>query len=200
MGEVLERLRAKLDAGIPVSAIELAKTRRKEVDDGQLPYTDKRDIYAIESVRPLHVDHYTVRSREELRADEERRAKLREQWRQDDLRLELKRERARRDPEDLRRFVKYKLEPHEYRQLVVQQNGACAICKEPGRKLCVDHHHETGRVRALLCGHCNSAIGFLRESPLLARAAATYLEQYNKHQPQIKTYLEQQLMKEFTGE
>jgi len=35
-------------------------------------------------------------------------------------------------------------------------------------------------------GHCNSAIGFLRESPLLARAAATYLEQ--------------QLTKEFTGE
>ncbi len=44
------------------------------------------------------------------------------------------------------------------------------------------------RAEAILIslGHCNSAIGFLRESPLLARAAATYLEQ--------------QLSKEFTGE
>jgi hypothetical protein len=73
--------------------------------------------------------------------------------------------------------------------MVAQQNGVCAICREPEREersLSVDHCHLTGRVRSLLCSGCNKAIGFLRESPLLARAAATYLEQ--------------QLSKEFTGE
>ena len=151
------------------------------------------------NLRPLHQEHYVKRSREEIKADEERRIKLREQWKEMDLRDELRRERARRDPEDLRRFVKYNLEPDEYKKLLAQQNGVCAICRDPDRGLCVDHNHKTGDVRALLCNGCNSAIGFLRESPLLARAAATYLEQYNKHQPQPKTYLEQ-LTKEFTGE
>jgi Recombination endonuclease VII len=73
-----------------------------------------------------------------------------------------------------------------YNHLLAQQDGVCAICREPDRELVVDHDYRTGRVRALLCGHCNSAIGFLRESPLLARAAANYLEL--------------QLTKEFTGE
>jgi hypothetical protein len=85
--------------------------------------------------------------------------------------------------------VKYNLSPKAYNQMLAQQNGVCAICREPerdGRSLSVDHDHRTGRVRSLLCSGCNKAIGFLRESPLLARAAAMYLEQ--------------QLTKEFTGE
>ncbi len=88
--------------------------------------------------------------------------------------------------DDAARFRKYGLSVIIYRNLLAQQNGVCAICREPDRELCVDHDHKTGRVRSLLCNGCNSAIGFLRESPLLARAAATYLEQ--------------QLTKEFTGE
>lgn len=91
-----------------------------------------------------------------------------------------------RYPDDAQRYRKYQLSVVEHRKLLAQQNGVCAICREPGDPLCVDHDHRTGRVRSLLCGGCNSAIGFLRESPLLARAAATYLEQ--------------QLTKEFTGE
>jgi len=91
-----------------------------------------------------------------------------------------------RRPDDARRFREYGLSVTAYNHLLAQQNGVCAICREPDRELCVDHDHKTGRVRSLLCGGCNSAIGFLRESPLLARAAANYLEQ--------------QLTKEFTGE
>ena len=128
--------------------------------------------------------------RDEIEAENAHRRELRERWEKQNklerLRVEVREERAKRDPEDWRRFKTYGLEPHEHQKLLAQQNGVCAICKETGRALCVDHCHRTGRVRALLCGHCNSAIGFLRESPLLARAAATYLEQ--------------QLSKEFTGE
>jgi hypothetical protein len=105
---------------------------------------------------------------------------------EDERREELARLQSRRYPDDDQRYRKYKLSVVEHRRLLAQQNGVCAICREPGDPLCVDHDHRTGRVRSLLCGGCNSAIGFLRESPLLARAAATYLEQ--------------QLTKEFTGE
>ena len=101
-------------------------------------------------------------------------------------RAELEKRQASRRPTSDRRYRKYGLSVQAYDRLLAQQNGVCAICREPGRELCVDHCHKTGRVRALLCNGCNSAIGFLRESPLLARAAATYLEQ--------------QLSKEFTGE
>jgi hypothetical protein len=120
------------------------------------------------------------------------KAPLRESWEEAARQADLRREHAKRRTEDYSRFMNYDISPVEYRTLFVQQNGVCAICREAGRTayrgkdLCVDHDHRTGRVRALLCGYCNSAIGFLRESPLLARAAATYLEQ--------------QLMKEFTGE
>jgi hypothetical protein len=99
---------------------------------------------------------------------------------------EIERMNRRRDSAAARRRSKYALSVTEYSHMLAQQNGVCAICREPGRDLCVDHDHKTGRVRSLLCNGCNSAIGFLRESPLLARAAATYLEQ--------------QLTKEFTGE
>ena len=94
--------------------------------------------------------------------------------------------RSLRRDDDARRFREYGLSVAGYQNLLAQQNGARAICREPGRELCVDHDHQSGRVWALLCGNCNSAIGFLRESPLLARAAANYLGL--------------QLAKELTGE
>jgi Recombination endonuclease VII len=122
----------------------------------------------------------------EYRRSEAAKEPLRKAWREATIRHELVKQRAARDPADQRRLRLYDLSVVEHRNLLVQQNGVCAICRESGRELVVDHDHKTGRVRALLCGHCNSAIGFLRESPLLARAAATYLEQ--------------QLTKEFTGE
>lgn len=59
--------------------------------------------------------------------------------------------------------------------LLLSQGGKCAICKNKA-KLCVDHDHKTGRVRGLLCGHCNRAIGCLMDSPVSARNAAEYLE------------------------
>jgi len=105
---------------------------------------------------------------------------------EDERRAELAKAHASRHPDSDQRYRLYGLTVVEHAKLLAQQNGVCAICRDPGRDLCVDHDHRTGRVRALLCNGCNSAIGFLRESPLLARAAATYLEQ--------------QLAKEFTGE
>jgi hypothetical protein len=55
---------------------------------------------------------------------------------------------------------------------------SCAICCEPfERTPHVDHCHKTGSFRGLLCTRCNTAIGLLRDSPDLARAAARYLDE-----------------------
>ncbi len=80
---------------------------------------------------------------------------------------------------------KFGLTPEEYDELLAAQNGLCAICGRPERAakkstgkpyfLSVDHDHETGRVRGLLCRTCNSAIGMLEDDQELFRAAIAYL-------------------------
>src|SRR6476469_6189244 len=55
----------------------------------------------------------------------------------------------------------------EYDFMLDRQNGVCAICKGVhGRRLAVDHNHETGKVRGLLCGSCNAALFLLEDSIL----------------------------------
>lgn len=53
--------------------------------------------------------------------------------------------------------------------LIEVQGGVCAICgrhpKLGGRRLAIDHDHQTGRVRGLLCYRCNTAIGLLGDDP-----------------------------------
>jgi hypothetical protein len=63
----------------------------------------------------------------------------------------------------------------DYDQLLRQQGGGCAICGRPPKKISlhVDHNHESGAVRGLLCVSCNNALGQFRDSTdLLARARA----------------------------
>ena len=72
----------------------------------------------------------------------------------------------------------YGIDEKEYQRLLALQNGACAICKErcsTWSRLSVDHDHNTGRVRGLLCNQCNRAIGLLRDNPRLLMLAAEYL-------------------------
>jgi hypothetical protein len=73
----------------------------------------------------------------------------------------------------------------EFYQLLAKQGGKCAICgcskrTAKDRRLAVDHDHNTGKIRGLLCSKCNTAIGMLRESLALLGAAAVYLA---KHKP-----------------
>jgi hypothetical protein len=73
----------------------------------------------------------------------------------------------------------YGITPEQYEEMLVHQNGVCAICGNPdkhGRNLAVDHSHETGKVRGLLCTHCNTGIGVLGDTADHLRAALKYLE------------------------
>lgn len=68
----------------------------------------------------------------------------------------------------------------EYAELLADQDACCAICgrheSEASRgRLHLDHCHETGRIRGLLCSPCNIAIGMFRESRDALAAAIKYL-------------------------
>lgn len=90
---------------------------------------------------------------------------------------------------DINRLAKFGITPDQYREMLDAQGGVCAICEQPERvrdarngrlkALAVDHDHETGAVRGLLCQNCNKGIGNLGDSPERLIAAAAYLEVAN---------------------
>lgn len=82
-------------------------------------------------------------------------------------------------PNEQHRQRLYGLTPFQYRKLLRNQNGVCAICKEindDGRSLAVDHDHYTGKVRGLLCTRCNLGLGFFKDEIRLLAEAIVYLE------------------------
>lgn len=74
----------------------------------------------------------------------------------------------------------------QYQEMLLAQNGVCAICKKPetivrrGKvgSLAVDHCHTTGVIRDLLCERCNKGIGFFLEDPEVMEAAALYVRKH----------------------
>jgi hypothetical protein len=74
---------------------------------------------------------------------------------------------------------RYGMTLEEYYERVAAQGGRCAVCNdEPKGRLDVDHDHQTGVVRALLCGPCNRALGNARDDPDRLRALISYLEHH----------------------
>jgi hypothetical protein len=65
----------------------------------------------------------------------------------------------------------------DYDELLARQGGGCGICgKKPGKiALHVDHDHETGEIRGLLCVRCNNALGQFHDDPILLERAADYV-------------------------
>lgn len=79
----------------------------------------------------------------------------------------------------------YGITLQDYVRILVSQNQKCAICgsETPDRggaeSFDVDHDHATGKVRGLLCKHCNLMLGNAKDSTSTLESAITYLK---KHQ------------------
>lgn len=73
------------------------------------------------------------------------------------------------------RKAKYGVTREIYAAMVAAQDGRCAVCGERPDRLCIDHDHETGKVRGLLCSSCNIALGHFRDDPVRLAAAIGYL-------------------------
>jgi hypothetical protein len=80
---------------------------------------------------------------------------------------------------------KYRISEADYDEALRRQNGLCAICKSPepgGRRECfvVDHDHESGQVRGLLCIKCNIGIGFFKDNTDVMLSAIAYLAEWKE--------------------
>ena len=76
---------------------------------------------------------------------------------------------------------KYNITLEEYEVMLARQNGVCALCgttrtDKRGRSLFVDHDHETGRLRGILCQQCNSAVGTLGDTVESLSRVVSYLK------------------------
>lgn len=107
---------------------------------------------------------------------EDAKAKKKENLEKDYLGTRLK-ERA----DNLKRMFGMSLE--DYEQKATAQNNVCAICGntcKSGKRLAVDHDHDTGKIRGLLCGNCNGGLGKFQDNPELLIKAAEYLRKHGR--------------------
>ena len=83
-----------------------------------------------------------------------------------------------------RRKVRYGVDRADVAEMIESQGGVCDICKNPppgtGRDgWMVDHDHETGKVRGMLCAMCNKGLGNFKDDSTSLLNAALYLAKHN---------------------
>ena len=80
----------------------------------------------------------------------------------------------------------YKITLEDYKNMHEKQGGYCAICgtheSNLKRRLQVDHCHNTGKIRELLCNSCNGGLGLMRDNPEILIKASQYLKKHGKHE------------------
>lgn len=125
------------------------------------------------------------RSRAKYERDRDKILERNRIWREANRERDLESKRARylRNREEAskqgraNRLKQYGLTEADFDALLESQGGNCAICqREPSSRPHVDHDHDTGNVRGLLCGPCNRGIGYLGDSPDVVRRALEYLD------------------------
>lgn len=76
----------------------------------------------------------------------------------------------------------HNLTTEEWQKQFETQQGCCAACGKHQsslkRRLCVDHNHETGNNRLLLCSNCNCALGYVKEDVGVLQGLIKYVQKY----------------------
>lgn len=128
---------------------------------------------------------FAARAQQRYASDPETAKARVKRWQAENREQHLATQRKRRSrPEvkarerDLYLRRKYGMTMAEYDALLERQGGVCAICGRPPRddiSLHVDHEHETGAIRGLLCFRCNNAVGDFDDDPVVLQRAGDYL-------------------------
>lgn len=74
---------------------------------------------------------------------------------------------------DSRLRIRYGISKDDFDRMAVEQSGLCLICeRKPTATFHVDHNHDTGHVRGLLCASCNVRLGILEQHDWVEKAHA----------------------------
>jgi hypothetical protein len=75
----------------------------------------------------------------------------------------------------------YQISLEIYQRILTEQGNRCACCltTDPGQSWNVDHDHETGEVRGILCTGCNTGIGQLGDNLIGVQRAVAYLQAHH---------------------
>jgi hypothetical protein len=154
---------------------DFSKDRHKT--DGLAPRCRDCRNRAAATYREAHHDDPVYKTRREAAVSKWRAANP-EKWRSG-YRAWQAANRERNKDVELKRI--YGIGLDDYEALLARQGGRCAICgvTAPARGLFVDHCHDTGMVRGLLCGPCNSALGFMGDDSARLRLGADYLDRFS---------------------
>ena len=119
------------------------------------------------STEYLHIGGTRWRNREARRLHYNRRMK---EWRRENAEWS----------ELQRRCTKRGITIDQYHAKAEAQDFLCAICGNEAKTLVIDHDHETGQFRGLLCGNCNTGIGLFKESVPRLHSAERYIAKYSQ--------------------
>lgn len=172
--DVARRERAERDPAYKAKLREQSRPKDPEKRREYMKEYVKRNRARINELRRAKADAWNAIRRERYAKDPVLREKARAATRA----AAAANPRKRRD-EKLR--AAFGIGVDEYDRILASQKGRCAICgaKYADRRrarLAVDHCHETGLIRGLLCSSCNQGIGQFKDDPKRLRNAAAYLE------------------------
>lgn len=184
---------AKREADKRYRQTDKYKAKRKARREGP-----KRDLI-LEQKRASHARH-AEEIKEKIKAKRVEKPEVFKKYRDDQYasnkeaileRSRVWRETHRVELRAYQRLRTYGLSLEGFETLLAAQGGLCAICRvdmesladspfgKPRTGVCVDHNHDTGKVRGLLCSACNKAIGLMKDNAVRLRAAADYLDRTN---------------------
>lgn len=140
---------------------------RAEHREEHKAYSKRWCIERKEEIAAYRIEYRAKHKKEILAANSKYKAMHKEKCAAHQRKSNLKRE--------------YGLTIETYNGMIDLQNGKCAICEnEPTTTFCVDHDHETGEIRGLLCNSCNKLLGNAHDSKKLLENAIAYLEKRKK--------------------
>jgi hypothetical protein len=134
-----------------------------------------------------HFAAYRKARRSIVRSEEERALKLakrREAYlKKKENVCRVERERQAKIPAEektaAKRLKRYGMTQYQYDELLADQKFVCALCTEKPA-VDIDHCHEGGHVRGLLCRACNLGLGMFKDSPALLLKAIEYVSRRNE--------------------
>jgi len=167
--------------GLPISAYNPHSAR---IDGLRVDCKKCRNEYAKLRRRKIRASNPLLNRRHTKMTPEERKAKIKEYWQKNNKKVTNKYN-INKGTENWMRN-KYGISIEQYITIVESQDRKCAICdkkiieeglyKSHGIKGAqIDHCHKTGKIRGLLCGQCNRAIGLLKEDLTILQRAIGYL-------------------------